>query len=405
MSECFPNKNKPFTGEFVYRQAKALSEHCKVVMIVPLRYMPGREILTGDSEGLFKNFNNWLSGIKDTSDYSEGNLRVIYFGYISLPRPFFESADNTFINFFFYNKLKKLITEQNPDLIYCNWIRPWAPVTAGITKELNIPFVIDHHEDIPTLKKLFPDKASQFLQVFKSADKIIVHSGLNKKQLVNEKLTEREIKVIHLGQNFDVSITEKYFDNSNLRLICVSHLTEKRKNIDVLIKAVSLLDKKIDFELTVIGDGVFKNEYMDLATSVGQKEKVFFKGALSHEDIGAELDVSDIFILPSFPEAFGIVMTEALAKGVPVISCHGNGGAEELKALGYPVILVPPENEYELAKAIEDLSNNRSEMKEMSEKGKIIVSDNFTWDMNGISTYKFLDNTLRNFINKMISRK
>ena len=374
-------------------------------MIVPLRYMPGREILTGDSEGLFKNFNNWLSGIKDTSDYSEGNLRVIYFGYISLPRPFFESADNTFINFFFYNKLKKLITEQNPDLIYCNWIRPWAPVTAGITKELNIPFVIDHHEDIPTLKKLFPDKASQFLQVFKSADKIIVHSGLNKKQLVNEKLTEREIKVIHLGQNFDVSITEKYFDNNNLRLICVSHLTEKRKNIDVLIKAVSLLDKKIDFELTVIGDGVFKNEYMDLATSVGQKEKVFFKGALSHEDIGAELDVSDIFILPSFPEAFGIVMTEALAKGVPVISCHGNGGAEELKALGYPVILVPPENEYELAKAIEDLSNNRSEMKEMSEKGKIIVSDNFTWDMNGISTYKFLDNTLRNFINKMISRK
>lgn len=374
-------------------------------MIVPLRYMPGREILTGDSEGLFKNFNNWLSGIKDTSDYSEGNLRVIYFGYISLPRPFFESADNTFINFFFYNKLKKLITEQNPDLIYCNWIRPWAPVTAGITKELNIPFVIDHHEDIPTLKKLFPDKASQFLQVFKSADKIIVHSGLNKKQLVNEKLTEREIKVIHLGQNFDVSITEKYFDNSNLRLICVSHLTEKRKNIDVLIKAVSLLDKKIDFELTVIGDGVFKNEYMDLATSIGQKEKVFFKGALSHEDIGAELDVSDIFILPSFPEAFGIVMTEALAKGVPVISCHGNGGAEELKALGYPVILVPPENENELAKAIEDLSNNRSEMKQMSEKGKIIVSDNFTWDMNGISTYKFLDNTLRNFINKMISRK
>ena len=374
-------------------------------MIVPLRYMPGREILTGDSEGLFKNFNNWLSGIKETSDYSEGNLRVIYFGYISLPRPFFESADNTFINFFFYNKLKKLITEQNPDLIYCNWIRPWAPVTAGITKELNIPFVIDHHEDIPTLKKLFPDKASQFLQVFKSADKIIVHSGLNKKQLVDEKLTEREIKVIHLGQNFDVSITEKYFDNNNLRLICVSHLTEKRKNIDVLIKAVSLLDKKIDFELTVIGDGVFKNEYMDLATSIGQKEKVFFKGALSHEDIGAELDVSDIFILPSFPEAFGIVMTEALAKGVPVISCHGNGGAEELKALGYPVILVPPENENELAKAIEDLSNNRSEMKQMSEKGKIIVSDNFTWDMNGISTYKFLDNTLRNFINKMISRK
>lgn len=366
-------------------------------MIVPLRYMPGREIMSGDSEGLFKNFNNWLNGIKDTSDYSEENLKVIYFGYISLPRPFFESADNTFINFFFYNKLKKLITEQNPDLIYCNWIRPWAPVCAGISKELNVPFVIDHHEDIPTLKKLFPDRASQFLHVFKSADKIIVHSKLNKIQLTDEKLTDREIKVIHLGQNFDVSITEKYFDGNKLRLICVSHLTEKRKNIDVLIKAVSVLDKDLDFELTIIGDGVFKNEYMSLTNSLNLNNKIIFKGAMSHEEIGAELDESDIFILPSFPEAFGIVMTEALAKGVPVISCHGNGGAEELRSLGYPIVLVSPENESEMAEAIEDLSKDSSQMNAMSEIGKIIVSDNFTWDMNGRNTFKFLYNTIKEF--------
>ena len=69
----------------------------------------------------------------------------------------------------------------------------------------------------------------------------------------------------------------------------------------MLIRAVSFLDRKLDFELTVIGDGVFKNEYMDLANSLGLKDKVIFKGAMSHEDIGAELEASDIFILPSFP--------------------------------------------------------------------------------------------------------
>jgi len=397
ISECFPNKNKPFTGEFVYRQAKALAEYCRVVMIVPLRYMPGREILSGDSEGLFKNFNTWLRGIKDTSDYSERNLNIIYFGYISLPRPYFESADNTFINFFFYNKLKKLISNQNPDLIYCNWIRPWAPVSAGISKELNIPFVIDHHEDIPTLKKLFPDKALQFLQVFKSADKIIVHSNLNKEQLVDENLSDKEIKLIHLGQNFDVSVTEKYFEENKLRLICVSHLTEKRKNVDVLIKAVSLFDKDMEFTLTIIGDGIYKDEYTELTDSLSLNKKIIFKGAMPHEEIGAELDVSDIFILPSYPEAFGIVMTEALAKGVPVISCHGNGGAEELNSLGYPIILTTPENPEDLADAILDLKSNKTRMKEMSDKGKIIVSDNFTWDMNGINTYKFLENTIQNY--------
>ncbi|MBS1516834.1 MAG: glycosyltransferase family 4 protein [Bacteroidetes bacterium] len=401
ISECFPNQYKPFTGEFIYRHAKALAEHCRTVMIVPLRFIPGREVFSGDPVNLFGNFNNWIKSIKKTGDYDEGNLKVIFFGYISLPRPYFESSDNTFINFFFYNKLKKLVTAQDPDLIYCNWIRPWAPVSAGISKELNIPFVIDHHEDIPTLKKLFPDKASQFLQVFRNAFKIIVHSKINRDELINENLTDREIKIIHLGQNFDVSITEKYFDSNKLKLICISHLSEKRKNIDVLIKAVSILKKNLsgrfDFELVIIGDGSLKDEYVSISNSLGLSDNIIFKGAMSQEDIGAELENSDIFVLPSYPEAFGIVMTEALAKGLPVISCRGNGGAEEIKGLGYPDVLAEPGNAEALARSIENIYSDKPLMKKMSEKGKEIVSDNFTWEINGINTFNFLENTIKEF--------
>jgi len=396
ISECFPNKHKPFTGEFIYRHAKALSSHCKVSVIVPLRFIPGRELLSGNPNRIIVNINNWLQDIRQTSDITEGNLSVIFFGYVSLPRPFFESSDNSFISFFFYNKLKKLIAEQKPDLLYCNWIRPWAPIVSDISKEIDVPFVIDHHEDIPTLKELFPEKHSGFLKVFEKADKIIVHSSVNKKQLLDEGLKIPEVKVIHLGQNFEVSEKVRSFDIKMTKLICVSHLTERRKNIDILIRAFSLLEKN-KFTLTVIGDGTLKNEYINLTKELKLSSRIFFKGAMSQKEIETELENSDIFILPSFPEAFGIVLTESLAKGLPVISCKGNGGAEELKSMGYPGILVKPNDVHELSEAITNLASDNELMKAMSKEGKKIAAKYFKWEKNGENTFKILEETIREY--------
>ncbi|MBK9332840.1 MAG: glycosyltransferase family 4 protein [Ignavibacteria bacterium] len=396
ISECFPNKHKPYTGEFIYRHSKALSAHCKVIVIVPLRFIPGRELLSGNPNKIMINLNNWLQDIRQTSDITEGNLDVIFFGYISLPRPFFESSDTSFLSFFFYNKLKNLITEQKPDLLYCNWIRPWAPIVSDISQEIDVPFVIDHHEDIPTLKELYPQKYSGFLKVFEKAEKIIVHSSVNKKQLLAERLKIPDVKVIHLGQNFDVSDTNRSFDKKKFKLICVSHLTEPRKNVDVLIRAFSFLDKN-KFTLTIVGDGTLKNDYVTLAKSLKLSGSVFFKGAMSQKEIETELENSDIFILPSFPEAFGIVLTEALAKGLPVISCKGNGGAEELKSLGYPVILVKPDDVNELSEAITKLSSDTELMNAMSKSGMKTVSKYFTWEKNGLNTFKYLEETVNEY--------
>ncbi|MBK8982235.1 MAG: glycosyltransferase family 4 protein [Ignavibacteria bacterium] len=396
ISECFPNKHKPFTGEFIYRHAKALSAYCKVIVIVPLRFIPGRELLSGNPNRLMNNLNNWLQDIRQTSDITEGNLNVIFFGYVSLPRPFFESSDNSFISFFFYNKLKNLITEKKPDLLYCNWIRPWAPIVSDISEEIDVPFVIDHHEDIPTLKELFPEKHSGFLKVFEKADKVVVHSSLNMEQLIAERFSIPEIKVIYLGQNFEVSETEKKINRKIINLICVSHLTERRKNIDTLIRAFSLLDKN-KFNLTIAGDGTLMKEYKELAKELKVSDRIKFTGSLSQEEIGTELENSDIFILPSFPEAFGIVLTEALAKGLPVISCKGNGGAEELQSLGYPGILVKPNDTNELSEAIKKLFSDTELMKAMSKSGKKIVSKYFTWEKNGLNTFKYLEETITEY--------
>lgn len=394
ISECFPNKFKPVTGEFILQHAKALSKHCKVYVIVPLRYIPPRELI---SLNVFKSFFRiikWFGDLITTKNFSSENLEVIYFGYVSPPRPGYETSETEFLKIFFYKKLRKLLLEINPDVVYCNWLRPWAGLCAGYAQEKNIPVIIDHHEDIPTLKKLFADNHKSFLQTLEKADRIIVHSEINKSDLISENLNLKEIEIVHLGQNFIASEKERDFNFHKLNIICVSHLNEPRKNIDVLLKAASLLRKTTDFKLIIAGDGVLKNGYEMLCEKLGLNDITEFTGMKTQDELDVLYERSDLFILPSFPEAFGVVLIEALAKGLPVITCTGSGGGEELKYLGYPAVLVTPDSETELSEAILKLVNDKPKMHSMSVTGKEIVKNNFTWEKNGISTFKILEKTI-----------
>ncbi|HMS64859.1 MAG TPA: glycosyltransferase family 4 protein [Ignavibacteria bacterium] len=397
ISECFPNKNKPVTGEFILQHTRALSEYCNVIMIVPLRMIPPKEVLTFNPAKLFPNLKKWISDVNTSENFREENLRVIYFPYASLPRPYFEALDAKLMNAIYFKKLKNLLKEFQPELIYCNWLRPWSEISNRLARFFNVPFIMDHHEDLPTLKELFPDKYIEFLKPVENADKIIVHSTVNKSDLEKEDLKLNEIKIIYLGQNFSIQEKIKNFNFPKLKFVCVSHLYEKRKNIDILIKAFSILKNKIDFRLTIAGDGVYKQGYIDLTESLSLRDRIKFAGSLSRKEVESLLEESDIFILPSFPEAFGIVFIEALSKGLPVITCKGNGGGEELLNSGYEVVLTKPFSAEDLAGSVIKLTQDKERMNRMSESGKEILRKNFSWKKNAESTFGFIQETISEF--------
>lgn len=401
ISECFPNKQKQITGEFIMQHVKSLSRHCRVITIVPLRYVPGRELFTYNVIKLFSNIKKWYAGLSENKNFSSNNLDIIYFRYISLPRPYFELIDVHFVNFFFFRSLKNILTKENPDIIYCNWIKPWGKLAYKLSQNFNIPLVIDHHETIFTLKKLFPVKYKRFLKIFEKADCIIVHSSSNKTELtevsntLNLKLNQ--INTVYLGQNFLINPESKQFHSDCLNIVCVSHLHETSKKIDILIKALALVKTKLSFYLKIVGDGILKDKYMNITDSLLLNLQIKFFGGKSPNEVEEILNDSDVFILPSYPESFGVVFIEALAKGLPVITCEGNGGGEELKRLGYPVILVKPDSPEELADAILKLSKDKTMMSGMSAKGKDIVKKYFTWENNAEATFSLLNKTIEKF--------
>jgi len=156
----------------------------------------------------------------------------------------------------------------------------------------------------------------------KLTNKNVAVSERTKKDL--ESLGVKNVKVIHNGIDFkkieSVKLSEEESD-----IVFAGRLI-KDKNVDVLIKAISLIKREIpDIKCIIIGDGPEKEKLMNLAKALRVENNFKFVGFLeNHDDVIAYMKSSKVFVLPSTREGFGIVALEANACGLPVVTVnHG----------------------------------------------------------------------------------
>jgi len=113
----------------------------------------------------------------------------------------------------------------------------------------------------------------------------------------------------------------------------ITHISNFRKvkRIDDVINVFYKIQKEIPAKLMMVGDGPEKEPAEALCRKLGIEDKVIFFGK-SHE-IDKILCFSDLFLLPSVTESFGLAALEAMASGVPVISSN-TGGIPEVNKHG-----------------------------------------------------------------------
>lgn len=125
------------------------------------------------------------------------------------------------------------------------------------------------------------------------------------------------------------------------------------KGFDILLEAAAILKANgQDFRLKIAGDGPEKAALQSRVETLGLGEQVELCGWV---DAPADyLSGLDLFILPSRVEPFGLVVTEAMAAGVPVVSSDIDGPRDILKPDGQPALgtLCPAEDPQALASAI-----------------------------------------------------
>jgi glycosyltransferase involved in cell wall biosynthesis len=166
-----------------------------------------------------------------------------------------------------------------------------------------------------------------------------------------------------------------------IRLLFSGRLDRKQqKGVDILLKAMPLILKEHKvILLNIIGDGVRLDHYKTQAKQLGIEKSVNFRGFLPYDAMPAEYSVADLFILPSRRESFGLVLAEAMASSLPVISTTA-GAIPEVVENGVTGILVPPEDPEKLANAVIHLLDDSEKMKLMGLMGKERVEKYFTWN-------------------------
>jgi L-malate glycosyltransferase len=108
------------------------------------------------------------------------------------------------------------------------------------------------------------------------------------------------------------------------RIITVANLI-KRKQVDQVLKALSALPAVTEWEYVIVGKGDQEGKLKRLVDDLDITGKVLFRGGLERDDVICELRESDVFILPSHHETFGLVYLEAMASGCLTIGSRHEG--------------------------------------------------------------------------------
>ena len=164
-------------------------------------------------------------------------------------------------------------------------------------------------------------------------------------------------------------IRRQYGLNSSDRVLTnIGYFNVQKAQNDLLYAFKNVVGKKSDARLFIIGWGTLEKDLKDLTANLGLTDRVIFTGKLARPQVFEILSITDLFVLSSHWEGFGIVLTEAMALRKPVVSTDTDGSREVIEN-GKTGILVPTKNPPALAQAILALLEKPDLMAQMGEEG------------------------------------
>ncbi len=345
----FPTSKYPQWGCFEKDQAEALANygHKVVVMSVDARFKRHRGML-----GMHQFQKNGVE----------------YNNYVMLPGVFFKfmglGINLKIVRWHYYNKLYKKIFKEHgkPDVIYSHFF--WNTYTGILLKEkYNIPVVGIEHLGRFNEPVLPPDTNVLASYAFPKVDKLIAVSNKLCENIKSRFHIDCEVVNNMYGQEF-LDIPKESFkqmaqSKSLLTFISVARIDYK-KGFDILINAFIQANlPKDSWKLNIIGWGEDIDKLKSLVLEKDLQDNVFLLGKKTKDQIVSELRRSDVFVLASRLETFGLVFVEAMSQGLPVIGTIC-GGPEEIINENNG-ILVPSDNIEAMSAAIKKMVETDSQ--------------------------------------------
>lgn len=306
------------------------------------------------------------------------------------------------------SKVKKIITEIEPDIINAHYASGYGTTARLVGFH---PYILSvWGSDI----FLFPKKS-------------FIHKWLVKKNLFNadtvastsQCMAEEINKLIKLNKDITITpfgVDEKSFFNNreyensgflNQDKIVIGTVKSLKSvyGIDLLIKSFAMLCSQLKMShsqlaemicLRIVGGGSDLENLQDLTKNLNIYERVEFVGQVSHEQVPNELAKLDIYVALSRSESFGVAILEAGLNQCPVIVSNV-GGLPELVISDQTGIIVESENITQAADAMYKLITQPKLIAEYGRNAQRHVLSNYTWKASIIRMIDVLESTINEF--------
>jgi len=245
----------------------------------------------------------------------------------------------------FYNKINKqkkeiektILSNGEIDCIHAHTVFSDGGTAYILNKEYEVPYIVNvRNTDINTFYKYAIHLRPLMYKILLNAKSIVFISQAYKQKmfslLPSNVMSNIENKCYVIPNGIDEYwheniVQAKIISQPNEIVLLFIGEINKNKNLLNVIKSCSQLKKKgVKVLLNVIGEGDLEEECKKESEKLGIKKNVIFHGYLSDKkEIAAIMDKSDIYVMPSIRETFGLVYIEAMSRGLPVIYSRGQG--------------------------------------------------------------------------------
>ena len=307
----YPSETDPISGVFIKEQAHALATQNDVAVLIPglsswRESLQQKQLSTVDRSGPVHVFREFARPL-----IPHGPERIDY-------QTFARAAHSGF---------KKVLDEfGKPDMIHSHVVLPAGYSALKLAQRYSIPIVHTEHSSPFSMHLDTEVKRELVKKTLTEVNQVVAISPALAKQ-INKFVPDLQMKIIG-----ELVSTEFFVPTPNgtsahpLRFFVVARLAEQ-KGLSYLLRAVELLKKTEarPFELVLGGDGPDRADLERLAAELGIADQCKFLGSLDRAGVKEWMNRSDVFVLSSLHETFGVVVGEAMACGKPVISTRCGG--------------------------------------------------------------------------------
>ena len=277
---------------------------------------------------------------------------------------------------------------------------------AALAADLSVPVLTTIH-GLNTEPRLYAPRQLAFVsRALRGSARVILVGDPLREHFTRIAGTASNFRVIYNGFTWpaELSANRKIAFQRPLRILSVSNLHEG-KGVELNLRALAALKAKgvRDWRYTIIGGGYLMRDLRALASKLDLDAQVTFTGPVRHSDIYAHLLQADVFLLPSYREAFGVAYLEAMAAGLYTVGIAGQGPAAFIRHRENGLLL-PPRDAAAIESALEEIMRNPEPAERAARQGRKDVFSQFTWGRHAELLMEQYGQTRREFEETMRHR-